>query len=87
MGHPQLKQRREGAQANFRALMPGREIQSEAFNAALEALPPPKKDGDLSEFAYSRTLSSSFFLPQSAAACTNARTSGWGFPGLEVSWG
>src|SRR5580698_2575721 len=29
---------------------------------------------------YSSTLSSSFFLPQSAAACTNASTKGCGFP-------
>jgi hypothetical protein len=34
---------------------------------------------------YSSTLSSSFFLPQSEAAWTNAITSGCGFFGLELS--
>ena len=37
--------------------------------------------------SYSSTLSSNFFLPQSAAACTNANTSGCGLPGLEESCG
>src|SRR5580658_8675420 len=36
---------------------------------------------------YSSTLSSSFFRPQSAAACTNASTRGCGFPVLEESCG
>jgi hypothetical protein len=36
---------------------------------------------------YSRTLSSSFFLPQSAAAWTKARTSGCGFFSVDESWG
>ena len=36
---------------------------------------------------YSRTLSSSFFLPQSAAAWTKARTSGCGFFSVDDSCG
>src|SRR5262249_49437105 len=36
---------------------------------------------------YSRTLSSSFFFPQSAAACTKASTRGCGLPGFDESWG
>src|SRR6266566_411770 len=36
---------------------------------------------------YSKTLSSSFFLPQSAAAWTNASTSGCGWSGCELSCG
>ena len=37
--------------------------------------------------AYSSTLSSSFFLPQSAAAWTKARTTGCGFFSVEESCG
>lgn len=36
---------------------------------------------------YSSTLSSSFFLPQSAAACTKASTSGCGLFAVEDSCG
>ena len=36
---------------------------------------------------YSNTLSSSFFLPQSAAACTNARMMGWGFFSVDDNCG
>src|ERR1051326_7670611 len=36
---------------------------------------------------HSRTLSSSFFLPQSAAAFTKASTTGCGFFSVEDSWG
>jgi hypothetical protein len=36
---------------------------------------------------YSRTLSSSFLRPQSAAAWTKARTMGWGVFSVEDSWG
>src|SRR5580658_7340277 len=36
---------------------------------------------------YSRTLSSSFLRPQSAAAWTKARTTGCGFLAVEESWG
>lgn len=37
--------------------------------------------------SYSSTLSSNFFRSQSAAACTNARTTGCGFFSLEDSCG
>src|SRR3954454_6004215 len=39
------------------------------------------------ESSYSSTLSSSFFLPQSAAACTKASTTGCGFFSLDDSCG
>src|SRR5205823_4229646 len=39
------------------------------------------------ELSYSSTLSSSFFLPQSAAACTKASTTGCGFFSLDDSCG
>jgi hypothetical protein len=39
------------------------------------------------ESRYSSTLSSSFFLPQSAAACTKARTTGCGFFSVDESCG
>jgi hypothetical protein len=55
-------------------------------------IPPPRKmeinqESLHAHAGYSNTLSSSFFLPQSAAACTKASTSGCGFFGLEESWG
>src|ERR1700690_2392168 len=44
-------------------------------------------DGGVLYTGYSRTLSSSFLRPQSAAAWTKARTTGCGFFSVEESWG
>ena len=48
---------------------------------------PPRQPVRRRRYLYSSTLSSSFFLPQSAAACTNARMMGWGFFSVDDSCG
>jgi|HubBroStandDraft_2_1064218.scaffolds.fasta_scaffold13769_4 hypothetical protein len=64
-----------------------------SFSAASSIVPSLDqfKDGGFSSLChpetYSRTLSSSFFLPQSAAACTKARITGCGFFSVEDSCG